>query len=578
MPALISRVRLFFRELSRRHVYRVAGVYAAVCFVVFQVAELIFEALRIPEWAFTLTVVLGLLGAPIALVLAWAFDLTPEGVQRTPPAGTATGSGSAPDPTPAPHASLRTGEAPRNSVAVLPFANLSDSRENEYFSDGITDDVIASLCRARSLKVISRTSVMQYRDRRRSLREIGAELGVAAVLEGSVRRDGARVRIVAQLVDVASDQHLWAEVYDRRLEDIFAIQAEVAREIARALEVELSPRAERETGPSPTVSIEAYDLYLKGRYLWNRRTPDDIRRAREELERALALDPRFTLAYAALADVDLTLGIYGAAPPTEVMPRALRAAEHALALDPGLAEALTARACVRAIYEWDWDGAERDFQLALRSGPQYATAHHWYALHCLGPRGRFEEAWAALEGARELDPVSPALGASLAVVHHFQRRPEAAAGVCRGVLAANPDFSLAHFFLGQALEALGRRDEAVRALEEAVRLSRRSAEAVAALAHALAGRGDEARARELLNELEARAAHAYTSPVLLAQVHTALGEREAALSRLEEAVEQRSADLIWLGVRPVFDPLRGEARFEALLDSVGLPAGLARIP
>jgi serine/threonine-protein kinase len=565
------RIRSIFGELSRRHVFRVAGVYAAVAFVVFQAADLIFSALELPEWAFQVVVIGGILGAPIALVLAWAYDLTPQGVVRTDPVIEPARPAGASAGVTAAAGRDGTSAAPLTAIAVLPFANLSGDPESDYFSDGITDDVITGLCKVPGLKVISRTSVMQYRNAARNIREIAGELRVGSVLEGSVRRAGERVRITGQLIDARTDEHLWAEAFDRKLEDVFAIQSEVARQIASALRAELTPAVGERLSAPPTHSMEAYDLYLRGRHLWNRRTPEDLRKSVGYFQRALAVDPKFALASAGLADAWVILGIYGAEVPQEAMRRAREAADEALATDPIAAEALAARACVRACYDWDWGAAEREFRNAIRVAPMYGTAHQWFAMHCLTPLGRFEEALRQLQVASEIDPLSPAVRASQGVVRYFAGRPEAAAAEYRGVLEMHPEFTLARYFLGQALEAQGRTDEAVATFREVAELSSRSPEVVAALGHALGRAGDRREAEALLAELHARAERAYVSPVLTAQVHVGLGDAAGALSELARARTWKAADLIWLAVRPVFAPLRSEPAWRPLLSSIGLP-------
>ena len=575
------RIGHFFRELSRRHVFRVAAVYAAVAFVIFQAADLIFAALRLPDWAFTLVVVLGILGAPIAIVLAWAYDLTPQGVVRTQAAADSDESQGTRPPTATPlsrQISTAARESPfepdalsRTAVAVLPFANLSGDAESDYFSDGITDDVITCLSKVPGLKVISRTSVMQYRKPAGNLKGIARELGVGSVLEGSVRRAGERVRITGQLIDARTDEHLWAETYDRNLEDVFAIQSDVALQIASALRAELTPADDERLRHSPTHSIEAYDLYLRGRHLWNRRTADDLRKCVGYFQRALEVDPNFALASAGLADAWVLLGVYGVEAPEQAMRRAREAADRALASDPTVAEALAARACVRACYDWDWNAAEREFRHAGRVAPMYGTAHQWFAMHCLTPQARFEEALEQLGLAYEIDPLSPAVRASRGVVHYFAGQSSKAATEYRGVLETHPEFALARYFHGQALEALGRMDEAVAELEEAARLTSGSPEVVAALGHALARGGDRDRALAQLEGLLARAEHAYVSPVLTAQIHIGLGDSRGALADLARARTSKAADLIWLAVRPVFAPLHGDPEFRSLLDSIGLP-------
>lgn len=532
----------FFRELKRRRVFRVAVVYFAVAFVIVETADLIFPALGIPDWAYTLVVVLAIMGLPVALVLAWAFDLTPAGVERT---------GAWVDDPP-----VATRPADPSSIAVLPFANLGGDPDDEYFSDGITDDIIARVCAVPGLKVISRTSVMRYKHDPEPLPRIAGELGVAYVLEGSVRRTRDRVRIVAQLVDAATEVNLWAATFDRDLEDVFAIQTDVAGRVADALATELSQGDRERLGRIPTRSLDAYDLYLRARHEWNRRTPQALERSLELLERAVALDPDFALAHAAMADTLVTLGIYGTWPPDRVIERARTASKNALDRDPALAEALTARACLQAVFDWDWDNAERDFRRAIDADAAYPTARQWYAMNLLVPRRRFDEAALQLDAALESDPLSPVLEASVGILRFYRRNWDAAESALRGLLGRDPEFAVARYFLGLTLAHSGALDAAAAELGRVVRNGGRSGEALSARAMVHAMAGDRARALEALDAL------GDVSPSLRAQVHTALGEPERALDLLEEAVRGRAADLAWVDVRPAFDPLREHPRFD----------------
>jgi tetratricopeptide (TPR) repeat protein len=312
---------------------------------------------------------------------------------------------------------------------------------------------------------------------------------------------------------------------------------------------------------------------MKGRHYWNKRTEEGLRHSVEHLKRALELDPRYALALAGLADSYVTLGIYGAAPPREVMPLAKAAAEHALALDERLAEALAGRGCVRALFDWDWTGAEADFKRGIEINPRHPTAHQWYAINCLAPQGRFQDAWAALARARELDPVSPAINATAGLLHYFEREYERAVDECRTVLEMDAGFALAHYFLGLAYSAQGRHDEALSTLREAVRLSAESPEAVAALSHACGAAGRRGAAAEVLAQLQASAERRYVSPVLVAQAYTGIGDLAAAFGWLAKGRDVRAAELAWLAVRPVFDPLKADDRFAALCREIGVGYG-----
>lgn len=573
-----SKVSAFIRELRRRRVFRVAAVYFAVAFVLVETSDLVFPALEIPSWAYTLVVVLAIMGFPIAMVLAWAFDLTPEGVHRTEPlpgtADSAPQSAAPRDPAPSgvrpptPSAARPPRPPGGPSIAILPFTNLSGNPEDEYFSDGVTEDIMARVCSVPGLRVISRTSVMRYKGATTPIPEIVGELGVAYVMEGTVRRTPERVRIVVQLVDGATDLNLWVETYDRKVEDVFAIQSEVAARVADALETELSTRDRTRLARTPTRSLAAYDLYLRGRHEWNRRTPRALERSLEHLERALVLDPDFALAHAAMADSLVTLGVYGAAAPGEVMEQARSAAEEALTRDPSLAEAMTARACVRALHDWNWSGAESDFRRGIELDPQYPTARQWYAMNLLVPRKRFEEARIQLDFALELDPLSPVLEVSTGILRFYQRDWPAAERTLRDLLEREPDFAVARYFLGLVLAHSSRADEARPELVETVQRMSGAGEAAAALAMVQAMTGDRDGALATLAGLQERRERSYVSPVLLAQVRAALGEQDRAMELLAEALEERAAALAWLDLRPALDPLRDREDFHRIRDAV----------
>jgi serine/threonine-protein kinase len=458
-----------------------------------------------------------------------------------------------------------------SSIAVLPFVNVSTDPDSEIFSDGIAEELTNALSRLEGLRVVARASAFAFKGTQEDVREIGRRLGVVTVLEGSVRRAGNHVRVTAELVSVADGYRLWSERYDRQLDDVFAIQDEIAAAIADVLEARLlgAPKAYAQEPPR-TGDPRAYEHYLRGRHLWNERTTSALERSVEEFQRALAIDPQHAPSYAAIADSYVILGVYSHRPQDEVMPQARAAAEQALAIDASLAEAHTALACVRALYEWDWAAADALFRRAIASNPQYATAHQWYAMNCLVPQGRFDAAQAELERALALDPLSLAVNTSVGLRAFYARELASATAALRKTLELNPQFGAAHYFLGHALMAMGRYDEAIAVLERAVTLQEGSAETTAALAtaHALAYRRPQADA--LLADLERRSREAYVSPALLAQVHLGLTDHAAALERLEEAAARRTADLVWLKVHPIYDPVRGHPRFRALLERTGL--------
>jgi len=456
-------------------------------------------------------------------------------------------------------------------IAVLPFANLSADPENDYFSDGLGEELIGALSKIDGLRLVARSSAQRFRGAAHDVREIGQLLNVEAVLEGSVRRSGNRLRITVTLIDTANGYQLWSERYDRDMQDVFVVQEEIANGVASQLRVRLSQGAESYFRRHRAEDIEAYNLYLKGRYFWNKRTPADLRRAVENFQHATQIDPKFAPALAGLADCYVLLAMYGAAAPKEVFPQARAAIAQALALDPKLSEAHCTDACIRAVFEWDWAGAEQSFRRCLELGPNYATGHHWFAINYLVPMKRFEEARHHLEAARESDPLSLVINTTIGLELFFEGQTGSAIREYRRVLEMEPSFALGYFFLGQALLREGEHAEAIATLERAVELSGRSSETLAMLGygHAVAGHLDAARA--IQDEIIRRGNDQYISPVQLAQIQLALGAKGEALDSLEKAAEERATDLLWLRVRHTFEGLAGEPRFLAIAESIGLP-------
>jgi TolB-like protein/Tfp pilus assembly protein PilF len=457
-----------------------------------------------------------------------------------------------------------------HSVAVLPFENLSDDPENAYFSDGITDDIITSVAHIRDLHVLSRTSSMQYKGVNRPVGEIAMELGVATVVMGSVRRTGSRVRVMAEVIDARSDDHLWTDTYDRELEDIFEVQTEVASKIAEAVQRELSSDDRERIETRGTKNPQSYDLYLRARFLWSQRSEASVSESIGFFQQALELDAGFALAHSGLADAFTVLGIYGFRDPREVLEAARRAADEALAIDPTLGEAIAARACVLGLYDREWAAAEEGFKRAIELAPSYGAAHQWYAAHVLTPQGCFEDARKQLERAHDLDPASSAISISQGIVSFYSGELERAIEELEAFFTFHPRFALVYLFLGQCYGQSGHHLSAIEMFQAAVELTEESSETLAALAHCLGQAGRAPEAESILKRLEERSTERYVSPALLAQVLIGLGRTEEALDRLEEAQRGRATDLIWIGVRPVYDPLRESPRFRAVESLVGL--------
>jgi serine/threonine-protein kinase len=478
---------------------------------------------------------------------------------------------------------LRTARKPRDasrasadgdmpSVAVLPFSDMSPAKDQEFFCDGITEEIINALTQIPGLRVAARTSAFQFKNQARDVRQIGEALNVATILDGSVRKDGDRLRITVELIGSAEGYHLWSRRFDRDLIDIFTVQDEIATAVVTMLKGKLAADQGVATGAPRARDLEAYEAYLEGRYHWNKRTEDELKRSVAYFERAVARDPGYAQAYAGLADAYVMLGTYGAMPAKEVMPLAKSALESAIKLDSESAEAYACRGCVRSVYDWSWSNAEEDFKRAIDANSSYPTAHHWYAINHLVPLGRFPEAHERLKRALELDPLALAIKTSVGMTNYFAGQYDLAARELSKTIDLDQGFGMAHFFLGATYTEQGRYEEALQALETAIRLSGRNPELLAALGYLYGVSGQSDSARTVLNELTQLVSDRYVSPSRLAQVHVGLGERNQALDQLETAHREKSADLAWLGVRPVFASLRIEPRFGALLSEMGLGA------
>ena len=455
------------------------------------------------------------------------------------------------------------------SVAVLPFLSLSPNPENEFFADGITEDVIAQLSKIRSLKVISRTSVMQFKKREQSLREIGATLQVATLLEGSVRQAGDRVRIVAQLIDAEADRHLWSETYDRQLTDIFAIQADVALQIAAALKAELSPAEQLRMHRKPTSDVRAYQLYLQGRHCYSRYTEEGIRKGIEYFRQAIATDPGYALAYVgvALAYAEFAAGQGGGLKEDLAYREAMEAVTRALALDSGLGEAHSVLALLKCVHDYDWAGAEREFKLALELSPGAADIYDHYGWLC-GALQRYDEAIVLVQRAQELDPARHR--ADLATAFLRAGRHEEALEAALQCVEFEPELARGRATLGWAYLKNGLADEGLAQLEKAVALAPDNALYLAQLGEAYGLLGKVGETREVLRRLEEVSRQRYVSPYHMAYVYTGLGEQDKAMDLLERAYEERSGGLYGVKGSFLFTTLRLHPRFKALLSKMNL--------
>jgi serine/threonine-protein kinase len=568
MSKLLHRLADLARELRRRKVVSAVLAYALAAAGVVQIADVVAPRMNIPERTVSVVILLALVGLPVVAALAWLYDIVPDGRTRGGAALADPAARLEPNQTaavsPATPAAARP--LPR-SVAVLPFANLSADPANEYFADGITEDVISHLSKIGALSVISRTSVMPFKRREQTLREIGATLGAATLLEGSVRREGERVRVVAQLIDSETARNLWAETYDRELTDVFAIQTDVALHIAAALHATLSFDEQSRIRKEPTDNLEAYQLFLHGRQRRIRYTAEGMRESIGYFERAIAVDPDYAAAYANIAMAYEELGEIGALEPAEAYGRAREAATTALALDGELAEAHCVWGQLKVVSDLDWGGAERDFQRALELSPSSAESWDQYGRLC-SALGRHDESVAMEKRAHDLDPLSHRTDYATALLR--AGRLEEALPAAEREAELDPQYDRAHATLGWAYIKAGRPAEGLAELETAVSLSPSSTAWLAQLGQARAQTGDEERAREVLRQLQELSQRRYVSPYHLAYVHTGLGEYDRAIDLLERSFRERAGAVYGVKGSFLFTALHSHPRFAALLQQMNL--------
>jgi TolB-like protein/DNA-binding winged helix-turn-helix (wHTH) protein/Tfp pilus assembly protein PilF len=464
------------------------------------------------------------------------------------------------------------GRAPSGirSLAVLPLENLSGDSSQNYFADGMTDELITDLAQISALRVISRTSVMVYKGARKPLPQIARELNVDAVVEGTVLRSGDQVRITAQLIEASTDKHLWSQSYEGELRDTLALQNRVASAIADQIRINLTPREQAALKNVKAVNPEAYESYLKGRYFWNKRTADGLKVALAYFKQAIEEDQKYAKAYSGLADTYALLGDwqYAVMTPKDAFPEAKAAAIHALELDRTLGEAHNSLAFVLDGFDWDLDSGGKEFQRAIELNPGYATAHHWYAWH-LSLLGRFDEAIVEMRKAENLDPLSLIINADLAELLGLAHSYDESIRQSRKTIEMDPNFALAHNQLAQAYLQKHMYAEAVAELQQAVKLSGDSPTCLANLARAYVASGKRSEAVKLLNDLKKRSSTGYSNASEIAMIYASLGDTDQAMNWLEKGFEERFNPGVLL--RAGFDPLRSDPRFQNLLRRIGLP-------
>lgn len=566
---MASKLSLFLAELKRRKVGRVAALYAAVGVTISLAAAELYDVLLLPDWTPRLVIVLLVLGFPVALLLAWAYEVAPEkgvGIQ-----GNASVRGDLREGVDRVGAFevIRDSAAIGRSIVVLPFVDMSPAGDQEYFSDGLAEDVINALTHIKDFRVAARTSAFSFKGKQIDARVIGRKLNVNTVLEGSIQKAGDRLRVTAQLINARDGYHLWSEQYDRVMADVFSIQDEITSAIVDALRIELLDRERSAVSKRYTQNLDAYHLYLKGRHHWNRSTTDEFWKAIDLFQEATHTDPTYALAYAGLADAYASLGDAGhsAISPKEAFSTAKVATMKALELDEGLSEAHASLGHLM-MHEFEWSDAEREFRRAIELNPNYATAYRFFA-HFFAAVGRSREAIVTLEKALDLDPMSLGTLTDLGVLHYFAREYDQAIEHYRKALEMDPGFARAHVTMGSAYAKKGMYAEAIGEIEKAIEISGDRMK-LAALGRAYAAAGRKGEAAQVIDELKDLSKERYVTPYAFTLIYASMGEKDEAMTWLRQACDQGVSDLIYLMVDPFLDGIRDDPRFAVLLKRVGM--------
>ncbi len=578
MPSPLTN---FIAELRRRRVVRAAAFYGGIAFVIIQIIDGAFSYLHIPEWFGTAIIILLLVGFPVAMVLAWAFDITKDGIVRAkgrpvdakrktlPLIGNTAlaiiavvaiafgiwglwGGGT-------------TGQI--RSIAVLPLDNLMNDPDQDYFVDGMTEALISELGKISALRVISRTSVMQYKTAPKPLPEIARELNVDAVVEGSVLRAGNRVKITAQLIGVEPERHLWVNSYERDLRDILALHSEVARDIAGEIRAAITPAEDQSLRRKRPVDPDAFDAYIRGRHFWNRRSAKDLYKALEYFQQAIELDPGSALGYHGLSDAYQVLPAYAAVPAEEYYAQAKAAALKALELNPNLGEAYTSLASVMDLTGEPWAEVEKYYQRAIELSPSYATTHHWYGLGFL-QRGRLDEFKEEIWRAYELDPLSLVIRSNIADTYYYSRQYDKMISEAEKMLELDSTFFWANIQLGEGYLMKGESEDALRYLKEGVELSDSSLVSLLLLGCAYAKTGEQDQALEILSNVKDGSLLDRTPFNYFLQLYICVGGIDDVFTFLEEKyVDEPHPDLLqYYTIDPLFDPVTQDPRFSVLLE------------
>ena len=574
----------FWQELKRRKVVRVITVYAAAAFVILELVGNVTEPLNLPDWTPTLVIIILLVGFPLAIIFSWIFDVTPEGIEKTKPAQEVSKDNKAATPNSwriATYVSvviiisllafnifkssdrMKIDESLAKAIAVLPFHNLTGDSNQDFISLGITDEIISHLYKVESFdEVRSYTSVRNYRDPERNIPEIAEELEVNYILEGTYKRMGDELKITALLIEPKSDDHIWLQDYKLPYNEIIGIPGEIAIQIAEHLKVFIKSEEKERIENEPTANIEAYNLYLQGRYLRNQGGKDNFDKSIEYYKRALEIDPNYALAYSGMAATYTSYAWGGTLPRSDFLPQAITYSKKALEIDNTLGEAHAELAFARMVYDWDWTAAEKGFERAIELNPNYAMAHNRYAW-LLSFVGRHEEAIQESKRAHELDPLSIGIWSDIGHKYYFARDYDRAIEEYRKVLEMYPNSGV-QVSIALALSAKGLHNEAI---EECLKIDFKDWNI--GYIYGVAGKKKEA--QEILDYYLELSKKEFVGPAFIAFIYIGLGEKDKAFEWLEKTYEQREAYLDLLKVSPMFDSLRSDPRFQDLVERMNFP-------